>query len=160
MAQLGYVCIGSNDFDRACTFYDALGRRDGEYLIARAIQCFVPGVPQVYYVGLLAGGNDIELLRRTGVGRDINRHHYTAGELEQQLKRPVVRSLLALLRLRNTHAAFHGSFRAAATATDRWSMGTDGFERTLSARSSPTMVAAASSSARHRSNVPSRWATS
>ena len=38
-----------------CTFYDALGRRDSEYLVARAIQCFVPGIPQVYYVGLLAG---------------------------------------------------------------------------------------------------------
>jgi len=24
MAQLGYVCIGANDFDRACTFYDGL----------------------------------------------------------------------------------------------------------------------------------------
>ena len=61
-----------------CTFYDALGRRDAEYLIARAIQCFVPGIPQIYYVGLLAGSNDIELLRRTGVGRDINRHYYTS----------------------------------------------------------------------------------
>ena len=47
-----------------CTFYDALGRRDNEYLIARAIQFFVPGVPQVYYVGLLAGTNDMELLAR------------------------------------------------------------------------------------------------
>ena len=48
-----------------------------EYLVARAIQCFVPGIPQIYYVGLLAGGNDMDLLRRTGVGRDINRHYYT-----------------------------------------------------------------------------------
>jgi len=24
MAQLGYVCIGANDFERACGFYDAL----------------------------------------------------------------------------------------------------------------------------------------
>jgi sucrose phosphorylase len=102
-----------------CTFYDALGRRDAEYLIARAIQCFVPGVPQVYYVGLLAGRNDIELLRRTGVGRDINRHYYTARELEQQLKRPVVQSLLALLRLRNAQPAFQGTFRAVAPADDR-----------------------------------------
>jgi sucrose phosphorylase len=102
-----------------CTFYDALGRRDAEYLIARAIQCFVPGVPQVYYVGLLAGGNDVELLRRTGVGRDINRHRYTAGEFEQTLERPVVQSLLTLLRLRNAHAAFEGIFHAAAPATDR-----------------------------------------
>jgi sucrose phosphorylase len=105
-----------------CTFYDALGRRDVEYLIARAVQCFAPGIPQVYYVGLLAGHNDMELLRRTGVGRDINRHYYTASELEQQLKRPVVQTQLALLRLRNTHPAFHGTFQAAASGTARMTM--------------------------------------
>ena len=72
-----------------CTFYDALGRRDEEYLIARAIQCFVPGVPQIYYVGLLAGVNDVELLHRTRVGRDINRHYYTRAEVLEHLDRPV-----------------------------------------------------------------------
>ena len=97
-----------------CTFYDALGRRDDEYLIARAVQCFVPGIPQIYYVGLLAGGNDVDLLRRTGVGRDINRHYYTPEEIRGQLTRPVVRSLLALLRLRNAHPAFQGSFHMPA----------------------------------------------
>ena len=30
-----------------CTFYDALGRNDEAYLTARAIQFFMPGVPQV-----------------------------------------------------------------------------------------------------------------
>lgn len=105
-----------------CTYYDALGRRDAEYLIARAIQCFVPGIPQIYYVGLLAGHNDTDLLRRTGAGRDINRHYYTAGELEQQLKRPVVHSLLALLRLRNGHPAFQGTFDASATSADRMTL--------------------------------------
>jgi sucrose phosphorylase len=102
-----------------CTFFDALGRRDAEYLIARAIQCFVPGIPQVYYVGLLAGSNDIELLQRTGVGRDINRRYYTAGQLHGQLQRPVVQSLLALLRLRNAHRAFEGTFHAEAPSADR-----------------------------------------
>ena len=33
------------------------------YLLARAIQFFLPGIPQVYYVGLLAGHNDMPLLR-------------------------------------------------------------------------------------------------
>jgi sucrose phosphorylase len=94
-----------------CTFYEALGRRDDEYMIARAIQFFAPGVPQVYYVGLLAGANDMDLLRRTGVGRDINRHHYTRAELERQLEAPVVRSLLDLIRFRNVHPAFAGDFR-------------------------------------------------
>jgi sucrose phosphorylase len=105
-----------------CTFYDALGRRDAEYLVARAIQCFVPGIPQIYYVGLLAGSNDIELLRRTGVGRDINRHYYTSGEVQDAVTRPVVQAQLALLRLRNTHGAFQGNFDAAAPAADRMSL--------------------------------------
>ena len=42
-----------------CTFYEALGCRDNDYLLARAMQFFAPGVPQVYYVGLLAGENDM-----------------------------------------------------------------------------------------------------
>jgi len=105
-----------------CTFYDALGRCDTEYLVARAIQCFVPGIPQIYYVGLLAGRNDIELLRRTGVGRDINRHYYTSDELQDALARPVVQAQLALLRLRKTHPAFQGTFDAAASSADRMSL--------------------------------------
>lgn len=112
-----------------CTFYDALGRRDDEYLIARAIQCFVPGIPQIYYVGLLTGANDMDLLRRTQVGRDINRRYYTSADLQQALARPVVRSLLALLRFRNTHPAFAGTFEALSTAANRltltWTAGTD-----------------------------------
>jgi len=71
-----------------CTFYDALGGRGNEYLIARAVQFFVPGVPQVYYVGLLAGTNDMELLARTQVGRDINRHYYTSAEVKNDLAEP------------------------------------------------------------------------
>ena len=96
-----------------CTFYDALGRRDDEYLIARALQFFAPGIPQVYYVGLLVGTNDLALLRRTGVGRDINRHYYTRAELHDRLRSPVVRSLLDLIRFRNTHPAFTGGFQLA-----------------------------------------------
>jgi len=93
-----------------CTFYDALGQRDHEYLIARALQLFAPGVPQIYYVGLLAGVNDMDLLHRTGVGRDINRHYYTAAEIESSFKRSVVTELMELIRFRNTHSAFAGDF--------------------------------------------------
>ena len=39
-----------------CTYYSALKCNDGAYLAARAIQFFTPGIPQVYYVGALAGG--------------------------------------------------------------------------------------------------------
>lgn len=91
-----------------CTFYDALGRRGNEYLIARAVQFFVPGIPQVYYVGLLAGTNDMELFAQTRVGRDVNRHYFTPAEIQSALTDPVVQDLLALIDLRNTHPAFQG----------------------------------------------------
>jgi sucrose phosphorylase len=79
-------------------------------LIARLVQLFLPGIPQVYYVGLLAGRNDVELLRTTGVGRDINRSHVTRGDLDAALARPVVRRQLAAIRLRSEHPAFRGAF--------------------------------------------------
>jgi sucrose phosphorylase len=110
-----------------CTFYDALGRNDHDYLLARAIQFFAPGVPQVYYVGLLAGENDMTLLTKSGVGRDINRHHYTAEEIEQAIQRPVVQSLFELIRFRNRHPAFDGTFSLPETGdseiTLRWDHG-------------------------------------
>jgi sucrose phosphorylase len=97
-----------------CTYYDALGRNDRKYLIARALQFFVPGIPQVYYVGLLAGENDMQLLQQSGVGRDINRHYYTRPEVEAALERPVVANLCALIRLRSNHPAFQGQFSLRA----------------------------------------------
>ena len=93
-----------------CTFFDALGGNERDYLLARAIQFFLPGIPQVYYVGLLAGRNDLALLQRTGVGRDINRHHYTRAEIDEGLRADVVQQLLRLIELRNAHPAFNGQF--------------------------------------------------
>ncbi|MGE5376882.1 MAG: sucrose phosphorylase [Bacteroidota bacterium] len=110
-----------------CTFYDALGRNDQDYLLARAIQFFAPGVPQVYYVGLLAGENDMALLAKSGVGRDINRHYYTTEEINRAVQRPVVQSLFELIRFRNWHPAFDGTFSLPATReseiTLRWDNG-------------------------------------
>jgi sucrose phosphorylase len=98
-----------------CTFFDAMGRDRRAYLLARAIQFFLPGVPQVYYVGLLAGHNDVALLKRTGVGRDINRHYYTRAEIDARLVDPTVSALLELIRLRNAHPAFGGQFELGDT---------------------------------------------
>jgi sucrose phosphorylase len=98
-----------------CTFYDALGCDDDQYLLARLIQMLVPGVPQVYYVGALAGTNDVELLERTNVGRDINRHYYKPGEVQAAAERPVVQRLLNLLRWRRANARlFDGTFSCTA----------------------------------------------
>ena len=121
-----------------CTFYDALGRDDEAYLAARALQCFLPGVPQVYYVGLLAGENDMALLAHSGVGRDINRHRYSLPEIEAQLQRPVVQGLMDLLRLRNRHPAFGGQFSVPGDDPHglrlRWDHGTHWAELSLDLR--------------------------
>jgi sucrose phosphorylase len=112
-----------------CSFYDALGRDDRAYLVARAIQFFLPGVPQVYYVGLLAGHNDLDLLARSGVGRDINRRRYSRDEIAADLQRPVVQDLLRLIRLRNQHPAFNGRFELLPSAPEvlalRWTAADD-----------------------------------
>lgn len=118
----GWAASNVDVYQVNCTYYDALGRDDAAYLLTRAVQFFLPGVPQVYYVGLLAGHNDMELLARTGVGRDINRHVYTREEIEADLRRPVVRALTELIRLRSTHPAFSGEC----------SLGGEGSEMTFS----------------------------
>ncbi|WP_270281181.1 sucrose phosphorylase [Enterococcus faecalis] len=88
------------------TYYSALGDNDRSYLLARAIQVFAPGIPQIYYVGLLAGKNDIELLEATKEGRNINRHYYDLAEIEEEVQRPVIQQLFVLLKFRNESAAF------------------------------------------------------
>lgn len=88
------------------TYYSALGDNDHAYLLARAIQVFAPGIPQVYYVGLLAGKNDLGLLENTKEGRNINRHYYSLDEVAEETKRPVVKALFDLLRFRNQSSAF------------------------------------------------------
>lgn len=96
------------------TYYSALGNDDDAYLLARAIQFFAKGIPMVYYVGLLAGKNDLELLEATKEGRNINRHYYSREEIDREVERPVVRELIKLMELRNSHPAFDvdGGFEA------------------------------------------------
>lgn len=93
-----------------CSYYDALGSNDYHYLVARAIQFFSPGVPQVYYGGLLAMNNDMELLSKTQVGRDINRPYIDESVLSTQISKPVVQGLFQLIRIRNQSTAFDGEF--------------------------------------------------
>ena len=74
------------------SYFSALGDNDLAYLLARAIQFFTPGIPLVYYVGLLAGRNDTELTEETKNGRNINRHFYSVEEAEKEMERPVVQA--------------------------------------------------------------------
>ncbi len=88
------------------TYYSALGDDDVKYFLARLIQAFAPGIPQVYYVGLLAGKNDLKLLEETKEGRNINRHYYSNEEIAKEVQRPVVKALLNLFSFRNRSEAF------------------------------------------------------
>lgn len=100
------------------TYYSALGCDDNRYLLARLIQFFSPGTPQVYYAGLLAARNDMELLGRgrTSVGRNINRPYFDEQQVLANLERRVVRHLMNLARFRNTHPAFGGVFSVASNS--------------------------------------------
>jgi sucrose 6(F)-phosphate phosphorylase len=131
--------VGSVDAHQLnLTYYSALDEDDDRYLAARAIQLFARGTPQIYYVGLLAGSNDLATVARTGEGRSINRHDYSSEEIERALDRPVVRRLLDLIRLRNTHPAFDGDLKVSADGGSlgmRWESGADACELTVDPRS-------------------------
>ena len=91
-----------------CTYYSALEGNDDSYLAARTIQFFTPGIPQVYYVGLLAGENDVTLVEETRNGRDINRHNYTLDEIAGEVEKDVVKRLIRLMEFRSNYPAFDG----------------------------------------------------
>ena len=90
------------------TYFSALGADERKLLLARALQLFMPGKPQVWYLDLFAGENDQEAVRRGGdTGhKEINRTDLTAEEIARRLTLPVVRRQLELLRMRNNCAAF------------------------------------------------------
>lgn len=92
------------------TIYSMLNENDDDYIIARAIQFFTPGIPQVYYVGLLAGTNQYQCVQTTGDGRAINRYNYSIDEIKNELKREVVQRLIRLINFRNHHPSFDGVF--------------------------------------------------
>jgi sucrose phosphorylase len=82
---------------------------DTSYILARAVQFLLPGEPQVYYVGLLNGPDDKELFEKTGNGREVNRHHFSAEEIDKALQSDVTLAILGLARLRR-HEVFSGTF--------------------------------------------------
>ena len=104
------------------TYYSMLGADDDAYLAARAIQFFAPGVPQVYYVGLLAGENDQAALTEGGDGRDINRHNYSLNEIKQEVGREVVHRLLKLIEFRNSHPAFDGDVQIIQSTKEEFAI--------------------------------------
>ncbi len=104
------------------TYFSALGENGADYLLARAIQFFTPGVPQVYYMGWLAGKNDREKMEETGVGRDLNRHNYTLAEIKKERRRQVVKDLEKLMDFRSNYPAFQGKFNLSKSAKHKLEM--------------------------------------
>jgi hypothetical protein len=104
------------------TFYNALMQNNDAYIGARAIQFFIPGIPQVYYVGLFAGCNDQELMEQTGELRDINRHYYSLEEVAQDIQKPVAKRLLILMKFRNQYPTFDGHFELSYSNDSRVAM--------------------------------------
>jgi len=99
------------------TFFSALGEDERKLRLARAIQMFMPGVPQVWYLDLFAGTNDYAAAERgrTAGHKEINRTTLKIIDIESGLKRPVVLDQLELIRLRNTSPAFEGNMEIIET---------------------------------------------
>lgn len=90
------------------TYFSALGESEQRLLFCRAVQLFMPGMPQVWYLDLFAGKNDHEAVSRAGAGghKEINRTNLSREWVEEALGMDVVQQQLNLLRFRNAFPAF------------------------------------------------------
>ena len=90
------------------TYYNALGENEQALLLARALQIFMPGKPQVWYLDLFAGSNDYEAVKRAGAGghKEINRTNLSQKDIESGLKKEVVKKQLEMLKFRKEFPAF------------------------------------------------------
>ena len=109
------------------TYFSALGEDSGKMELARAIQMFMPGKPQVWYLDLLCGKNDYAAMERAGEGghKEINRTGFALQEAVRRLADPCVQKQLELLRMRSAHPAFAEESRILARSegpelTIRW----------------------------------------
>ena len=103
------------------TFFSALGEDERKLRLARAIQMFMPGIPQVWYLDLFAGKNDYAAADAGGLAghKEINRTTLTNSDIDQGLSRIVVRDQLELMRLRNKSPAFDGELEIHDTNDHR-----------------------------------------
>jgi len=106
------------------TFFSALGEDENKLLLARAIQMFMPGVPQVWYLDLFAGTNDYAAAEQghTAGHKEINRTTLQWADIEAGMGRRVVLDQLALIRLRNRSPAFTGELEIMDADSDRISL--------------------------------------
>jgi sucrose phosphorylase len=106
------------------TFFSALGEVEQKLLLARAIQMFMPGIPQVWYLDLFAGTNNYVAADKAGSAghKEINRTSLSKEEIEQGLQKKVVKNQLKIMRLRNTLKAFSGQINIREVSTNKLSI--------------------------------------
>jgi sucrose phosphorylase len=99
------------------TFFSALGEDERKMRLARAIQMFMPGIPQVWYLDLFAGRNNYAAADAGGTGghKEINRTTLLGSDIEEGLKQDVVLDQLQLIKLRNNSSAFGGKLQICDT---------------------------------------------
>ncbi|MFK7982006.1 MAG: glycosidase [Saprospiraceae bacterium] len=102
------------------TYFSALGENEQQLLLARAIQLFMPGIPQIWYLDLFAGKNDHAAADKAGVGghKEINRTTLSLADIKAGLATKVVQQQLEMIRLRNTSIAFSGSVEFVETTAN------------------------------------------
>ena len=87
------------DVHQICgTLYSLLGEDDDAQVLARALQVFIPGHPQIDYEGLLCGLNDEAAYEADHDPRSLNRRNYTEEAVIKACQKPVVKRLLRMLR--------------------------------------------------------------
>lgn len=92
------------------TYYSALGESEKKMLLARAIQLFVPGTPQVWYLDLFAGKNDYNAVELAGAGghKEINRTNLSLDDITSGAKAQIFKKQMKLISLRNRLNVFNG----------------------------------------------------
>lgn len=121
------------------TYYSALGEDDKKLLLARAIQLFMPGKPQIWYLDLFAGKNNHEAVEKAGSGghKEINRTNLTLEQAQEVLGKKVVQDQLSLLRFRNSFPAFGFDAKLKVLGSDshmlKLSWENNGYKATLEA---------------------------
>lgn len=86
-------------------FFSALNEDPEKMILARAIQMFMPGMPEVWYLDLFGGTNDYHAADTIG-HKDINRTNLSGKDIDSALKTSLVQEQLKLMKFRNSHGAF------------------------------------------------------
>jgi len=102
------------------TYFSALGEDERKMLLARALQLFMPGKPQIWYLDLFGGRNDHEAVKLAGPGghKEINRTNLSHERIECDMQTSLFRDQVELLRMRNVCGAFCTDAKIDVSAGD------------------------------------------